>query len=275
MKTSKEVVNIITKWYEELNFPKKYDEEFYKALETIYVDENAKVSEYDLFCPDGKKNLLHYLYFCEDLKKRYEEKGIPDEILYDTLHDIVIWTNTWSDLKGELYLGELDFLQVHFRMDLFKIGRLEFTKSQSWKSVPSKNIQKGTPVSGIHIPATGEPLTQEACIESIKRAKDFFATYYPEFKYEHMVCYSWLLSDDLTRFFKPDSNIVRFGELFDLIDTKEEDSILSFIIGWKKKRDDVKNMEFTTRVQNEIKKAVLNDEKFYVGYGVVKDEYLK
>lgn len=274
MKTLPEVKKIISKWYSELNFPQKYDEEFYKALDTIYVDENAKVSEYDLFCPDGKKNLLYFLYFCEDLKKRYEEKNIPQDILYDTLHDIVIWTNVWSDLKGELYLGELDFLQVHFRMDLFKIGRLEFTKSQSWKNVPSKNIQKGTNVSGIHIPATG-PMTKEACIDSIKRAKEFFATYYPEFEYEHMVCYSWLLSDDLTRFFKPDSNIVKFGELFDLIDTKEEDSILSFIIGWKKKREDVKNMEFTTRVQNEIKQAVLNDEKFYVGYGVVKDEYLK
>ena len=275
MKTSQEVKEIIKKWYKELSFPEKYDNEFYEALETIYVDENAKSSEYDLFCTDGKKNLLHYLYFCEDLKQRYEEKGIPSDILYDTLHDVVIWTNTWSDLKGELYLGELDFLQVPFRMDLFKIGRLEFTKSQSWKNVPSKNIQKGTNVSGIHIPATGEPLAKDACIESIKRAKEFFKKFYPEFEYEHMVCYSWLLSDDLTRFFKPDSNIVRFGELFDLISVDERDSIISFIIGWKKTREDVKNMEFTSRVQNEIKQAVLNDERFHVGYGVIKDEYMK
>lgn len=274
MKTLKEVVKIITKWYEKLDFPKKYDEEFYNSLDTIYVDENAKVSEYDLFCPDGKKNLLYFLYFCEDLKKRYEEKNIPEDIFYDTLHDVVIWTNVWSDLKGELYLGQLDFLQIHFRMDLFKIGRLEFAKSQSWKSVPSKNIEKGSNVVDVHIPATG-PMKQEACIDSIKRAKEFLETFYPEFKYERMVCYSWLLSDDLTRFFKPDSNIVKFGELFDLIDTEEKDSIIGYVIGWQKKREDVKNMEFDSRVQNEIKQAILNDEKFYVGYGVLKDEYLK
>lgn len=273
MKTSAEVVALITKWYNELAFPLKYDDEFYGALETIYVDKNAKSSEYDIREEDGKKNFLHYLYFCEELKARYEQKGIPLKYLYDKLQDLPRWTVTWSDIKGELYLGELDWVQCLFRMSLLKVGRLQYNMTKAIMNVREKGIQKGDNILAIHIPADG-PLMVDDCIESIKTAGAFFRKYYPEFDYTYMDCSSWLLSDGLKDMLKSDSNILKFQGLFDVIDKCETDAIIKYVIGWRIDREAVKEMQFDSRLKNEVKTRVLAGEKFYAGYGVVKDKYM-
>ena len=68
------VRTIIEKWYKKIGFDPCYDEEFYQALDTIPVEEGARVEEYDLTCQDGKRNFLYFLYFCEDLERRYIER---------------------------------------------------------------------------------------------------------------------------------------------------------------------------------------------------------
>lgn len=272
MKTSPKVREIIVKWYNELQFPHKYDAEFYEILDKIYVDENSNYADYDVNDEDGQKNFLHYLYFCEDLKRRYMEKGIPLKYLYDNLEDMPIWLDIWSDIKGGLYLGELGWFRCIFRMALYKVGRLQFKIGESYKDVPEVNLSKGDNVLDIHIPARG-PLTQEECIVSLRAAKKFFKTYFPEFEYEHLMCYSWLLGDNLEGMLKPDSNIMKFKSLFNVHSQKESDGIISFAIGWKKTREEVKKMEFSQRFQNEIKNRVLREEKFYAGFGTIKDTF--
>ncbi|MBR6729542.1 MAG: hypothetical protein IKL80_05200 [Clostridia bacterium] len=273
MKTSQKVREIIEKWYHELQFPSKYDAEFYEALDTIYVSEYSNYAKYDVNDEDGKKNFLHYLYFCEDLKKRYMAKGIPLTYLYDNLEDMPVWLDTWSDIKGELYLGELGWFRCIFRMALYKVGRLQFKIGESYKEVPEVNLHKGDNVLDIHIPARGA-LSEEECLASLRKAGKFFATYFPEFSYEHMMCYSWLLGDNLEGMLKPDSNILKFKALFDVHSQKESDGIISFAIGWKKTREDVKKMEFSSRFQNEIKSRVLAGEPFYAGFGTIKKSIL-
>ena len=232
MKTSEKVQNIIRKWYEKISFDSKYDDAFNEALENIYVDENAKSDDYDVNETDGKKNFLYFLYFCEELKNKYEEKSIPLRYLFDNLQDIPRWLETWSNIKGELYLGELTWLRWHFKPALFKIGRLQYFMYTSFDDVPGKNIKNGDNILAMHIPADG-PLLEEKCIESIKEAKSFFAKYYPEFKYNHITCHSWLLGDTVDLLMKKDSNIVKFKKLFDLYAQNESDDILSYIIGWQ------------------------------------------
>lgn len=76
---------IVEKWYKKIGFDTRYDKEFYDSLEKISVDASARVEDYDLECQDGKKNLLYFLYFCDELERKYIEKGIPLELLYDDL----------------------------------------------------------------------------------------------------------------------------------------------------------------------------------------------
>lgn len=273
MKTNSSVKEIIIKWYMEIGFPAKYDAEFYDALDSIYVDEASNYADYDVNDEDGKKNFLHYLYFCEDLKRRYMEKGIPLKYLYDNLEDMPVWLDIWSDLKGGLYLGELGWFRCIFRMALYKVGRLQYKIGESYRDVPEVNLHKGDNVLDMHIPARG-PLTHEECVVSLREARRFFKKYFPEFEYEHMMCYSWLLGDNLEAMLKPGSNILEFKALFDVHSQKESDGIIHYVIGWKKEREDVIRGEYTGRLQNEVKNRVLNDEKFYAGFGTIKKDYL-
>ncbi|MBQ2881672.1 MAG: hypothetical protein IJE40_05340, partial [Clostridia bacterium] len=81
MERNNQAVEIIEKWYKKIGFPRHYDKEFYEALKTITVDTSICVEEYNLKETDGKKNFLYFLYFCEDLERRYKEKGIGEDIL--------------------------------------------------------------------------------------------------------------------------------------------------------------------------------------------------
>ena len=84
------VKTIIEKWYKLLEFPFEFDGEFYSILNSYKIDENSDIKSYDKSCKDGKKNLLSALYFCESTANSLLEKGVPFEIIVETLKDIVI-----------------------------------------------------------------------------------------------------------------------------------------------------------------------------------------
>ena len=170
---------IIESWYKALNFPKKYDAEFYDALNTITIPENLTIDTYDVEEQDGKRNFLAYLYFCEALKKQYASLGISESVLLDTVYDIRRWLDTWRMGIGELYLGELLWLSFHMRGTLFHLGTLQFAMGKAHYDCPEKGLAKGDPVIEVHIPA-GTDLSKEAVDASFATAKAFFAEHFPK-----------------------------------------------------------------------------------------------
>ena len=220
---------IIEKWYKKLNFPQEFDSEFYSALTNPNVAES--IDDYDVNCQDGIKNLLSFLYFCEKTERLYKEKGISDEILADTLNDIVLWAKVWSKIKGGLYLGELAWLKRHLEGRLFKLGRLQFEMNSARADASDYGIKKGDNIIAIHIPRNGR-LDKKLVDDSINNAKLFFARYFPEYKYSYMTCHSWLLDESLKKYLSPDSNILSFADRFDNVAYDEKNDIMRFIFGW-------------------------------------------
>ena len=53
---------IVEKWYKELEFDKKYDEEFYDILEKYEIDEGAVIDGYSPEKYSDEENVLNYLY---------------------------------------------------------------------------------------------------------------------------------------------------------------------------------------------------------------------
>jgi len=257
----------IENWYRRLKFPAEYDEAFYRALEETEVPADASVDTYDLSCQDGKRNLIFFLYFCEKLKQRYEEKGIPEEILMDTLSDLVVWTKTWSDLKGELYLGELGWLCNHLKMRLFKLGRLQYACGSLHHDIPFKGLQKGQKVIEIHIPAVGS-FKKGELKDSIEKAKDFYAEYYPEFEYTHFTCHSWLLDPTLKTLLKPGSGILEFQSLFEHVLDDESDAILRYVFRWGCTREEIDNLVCTSSFSERVKAYTKAGGKFYETLGI-------
>lgn len=264
------VSEIIKYYYQKLSFPNLFDEEFYNALDKIEISDTTAIKEYDKSCEDGKKNFLSYLYMCDALKKRYDEKGIPEEVFWDTLHDLVIWTATWSDIKGGLYLGELGWLACHMDMQLFKLGRLQFKAGKCGHDIPERGLKKGDNIIEVHIPEGGS-LDPEQCRKSIEYAKEFYAKYFPEFEFEHFTCHSWLMDDVLLELLPKESKIIQFKNMFDVCHPKEDDAILRYVFKWNTTRYTVKNAVAESSFAKKVKEYVKADKKFHVSYGVLKN----
>ncbi len=261
---------VAEKWYKALAFPGYFDEEFYSALKTVPVSDAVTVE--DFACgTDGKRNLITALWLCEELSRRYEEKGIPLEYLFDTLSDIVIWTKTWSEIKGELYLGENAWLARHLDMKLIKVGRLQYCMAGSEHDVEKYGIKKDDNVLEVHIPATG-PLNADECRDSLEEGKAFFARYFPEFSYKYRTCHSWLLDPTLCEHLKPDSNILKFQEFFDIAETEQSDDIIKYVFSWDTRRYNLKQKVAEGSLEKTVKAHISRGGNFYCGIGVIKEK---
>ncbi len=262
--------SIIEFWYKKLNFPPRYDEEFYCALNEIELPDDSTLENYDLKCEDGKRNLLSFLYFCEELKHRYEEKGIGEDVLLDTLSDLVVWTEVWSELKGELWLGELHWLSFHLGMRLFKLGRLQFCLGNAKHDVPAHNLAKGDPVVEVHIQAVG-PLKREDCLESVARARAFFTQYYPDHTYRCFTCHSWLMDKKLDEILSADSNIIRFRDMFDIVHEQPSDAILKYVFKWNTTVESLADTPASSGFAQRVKDRRLAGEMFNESFGIWKE----
>lgn len=259
---------IIEKWYQKLNFPREFDDQFRHYLDTVPIRPGFTIEDYDLDCPDGRRNLLSFLYLCEGLEAQYREKGIGEEILLDTLRDIVIWTRNWTQVKGELCLFELAWLARILRMKLFTLGRLQFYMAPCRADLPTYGIHQGDPVMELHIPRGGK-LDPEAVEDSFVRADAFFAKFYPEYSYPVYTCASWLLDAGLRAYLPEHSNILAFARRFDVVGAREEDAILRFVFQWDTDREKLPGLTCPTEFARVIKEAALGGAKFYVAMGVI------
>lgn len=260
--------DIIIKWYRKLHFPAQFDRDFETMVETVDIPEDTCIETYDLDCPDGQKNLLSFLYMCEAVEQRYARLGIGEDILLDTLQDIVRWTENWSLVKGCLCLYELPWLERIMGVRLFKVGRLQFYMAPARESVPSHGICKGDNVVELHIPR-GEKLSPEAVTASMERGKVFLQTYFPDFTYDYFTCISWLLDETLQQYLPEDSNIIRFGNLFDRVFSQESDILIRFLFRWDTTVETLPQMICKTKLHEAIQKAVLDGVKFHVTAGII------
>ncbi len=73
----------------------------------------------------------------------------------------------------------------------------------------------GDPMLNVHIPAAA-PLEGELTTRSFDMAREFFAKYFPLFKFKGFQCGSWLLDSSLPNFIPETSNIVQFQRNFTL-----------------------------------------------------------
>ena len=257
-----EVQKIIEKWYWKLGFPEKYNEEFYQILEEIPIDASLRVDDADIWSPYGKENLLQYLYFTEQLHKQYQEKGIPDSIFIHTMQDIVNWTKTWSDVRGELWLEETQWLHRHFHMQLFALGRLQFFICSLWADIPEWGMAKGDTLIEVHIPAEG-PLKYEDCLASFRMANVFFPKYFPDHPYQDYFCDSWLLDDSLKDYLRPDTNIMKFQSLSVPISKRPNNEILHCIFPKDTTEENLAAAVPTSSFAAKVKETVLHGGRFY------------
>ncbi len=264
--------SIITKWYKALGFPEEYDADFFSMLDKAEL-KPCSVSEYTVLEGEDSSltNLFMILYLCEELSQKYKERGIPEAILMDTLDQIVFWSGVHYGHFGKVGVDEPNWLMNHLSFKLFKLGRLQFCMNGSYRDMEPIGIKQGDPLVEIHIP-TGGPLSPEAVDESLGMAKEFIEKYFPEFKYSYFICCSWLLSEQLREMLPENSNMVRFGKKFKLIDHEKTDVILRFVFNWYATRESLDSFPAKSSLHTAIKKRVAEGGDFYSALGYIKKQ---
>ena len=232
----------------------------------IYPSENLanKVEEY---IKANRKKIGFYLYFCEKnhweftlkldpmmklslvyaslprVYDGYQEKGISDEIFYDTMSDIKIWIDDHKARTNEDGLYELNWIMFHMNMNIFKIGRLQYQKFIWYFKTPYNNhgvkIKRGDKFINMHIPR-GAKLDYDECVKSLDMAKEFFQEYFPEFPNDKYACHSWLLYSGNKNFMSENSNVLKFASLYEIIEESEDpESAYLWIYGKKYKNPEL------------------------------------
>lgn len=216
-------------------FNKIYGDENLTEILAEYTAKHKRVLGFYTFL-GGKRNWLPTLKrnpffklcvafaFLPETKKRYDEKGISEKIFFDTMDDLRIWIDDYFEHAGEYGLDEFNWLFLHFNLDIFKLGRLQFQKSKYFSaSSYRKNgleIKPGGKVLFLHIPR-GEPLDIGECRKSLKLAESFFEEYYPDYRTDCYACDSWLLYPGNENYMSRDGNILKFASYFDIISERE------------------------------------------------------
>ena len=221
-------------------------------------------------CLKGKSKMMRLaviLFLAVRAKGKYAEKGISDEIYYDTMSDIRIWCEKNSD-KG---LENYGWLQNHVKLELFRIGRLQFqlyeckNKTLNYNKLP---FSYGDNLINIHIPE-GERLSREKCIESLEKADEFFAAFYPGYSYDYYFCESWLLFEGNRDFMAENSNIVSFMSLFTIsYSLKIDAQTIERVFG--KRRLFKRNYPEKTDLQRRTKAYILSGNRPGIGVGFIR-----
>ena len=217
-------------------------------------------------CDDLTRLAICLNYAKEVTEKEYDNKGIPREIFIDTMKDIALWCEN----NGGNGLRNYKWILNHLKCELFRIGRLQFQLCKSENDTLEYDFLPfdfGDNIVCVHIPQ-GERLDYTECLKSITKAKLFLLSYFPEFEYEYYFCESWLLYRENQLFMKPDSNILQFQLLFDIVFSVPDDrQAIERIFG---KRRLIKALyPENTSLQLSAKRFMQGGGKLGMGIGII------
>ncbi|SDT82531.1 hypothetical protein SAMN05216371_7320 [Streptomyces sp. TLI_053] len=180
--------------------------------------------------------------------------GIPAEVTASTLADLgrQLAVSRW---RGRAGLGNARWLTLHFRGELFQLGRLQFQRTRlrggdspaartpdaSAVLAADAEAARAAGVEGwslqLHIPDHCGPLSPAACDRALERARAFFPRHFPGEPYRGCHIFSWLLDPQLADHLPAESNIIRFQRRFSPLErpdrppVPEDTNPLKFVFG--------------------------------------------
>lgn len=167
----------------------------------------------------------------------YREKGAPDRIIFDTFRDVSLRAGLYHGRTGKVGISRGDVVWFRHIMSagIFKIGALQY---QPFKMVyldeetigepymvfspeQKASLPSGVPVINCHI-QRGADFDPERVDRSLRDARAFFQTAFPERRFQAFLCYSWLLYPKMVERLPSRSNIRRFADRFTVISSCDD-----------------------------------------------------
>lgn len=228
-----------------------------EALKNLEESKSALAELRETFAPDNKnvKMLSCMLKCAVEQYEVYREKGIRDEIFVETMKCFSRFSKECLERTGVYAFDREWWTSRQIGMLLFRIGELEYELES----------HEGKPCVSVHIPSDAK-ISEEKCDESLKKAKEFFAGYYPEYKDADYLCDSWLLSPALKELLPETSNILKFQSRFDVAKVDMDNTDFT---QWVFETYEYKPEAFpeNTSLQKSMKKYVLDGGKIGWAFG--------
>ena len=199
------------------------------------------------------------------IRSWHQTRGIPDAISSDTLADLGRHIRLYRLRQGCTGFDTQHWIGLHFRAELFALGRLQFNAYRLRTGIAGPlfwygeaaidklgpGFRPGDAALGVHIPDAG-PMTPEACAASFQAAKPFFARYFPDHDPRIATCTSWLMDDQLLEYLEPTSNVVRFQQRFELVPGARDDDEQTLRFVFRRVPRDLAEVVPSTRLEHAI-----------------------
>ncbi len=181
-----------------------------------------------LYLHEYTTELLIFICMSRRLQTVYKEKGLDDEIFYNSMLDLKYKLEECKLVKGIVGSFVAMWFCGFFDLTRFALGRLQFETVDFGHRYEKDGVvlTPATRVINVHIPRTGTPLDEAECDAAFARAKLFFAKQTGEVC--AFVCHSWLLYPEHEHMLSHRSNVYQFMKRFDI-----------FHAGTSKQREDL------------------------------------
>jgi len=259
----------IKKWFDCLDFPQEFREEFYREIIEKKIGLSEKLTVNELAeRKDFRLNLVYCLAECEKTFERFLTKGIPEQYFWANAREIVVEVIQCRQNYGVVGIDDIRWVDLFLRCErIFRIGCLNFDMEIAGEhGCEGGDIRKDDAVVLVHIPSDGR-LVREQCLQSFRDAENFLAKYFPEFTYKCFVCGSWLLDDGLGTFLDEKSNILAFQKLFTVYKKEESRSLLRYVFSRTATPENIREFQAKSSLQRMLRDYILEGGKTYEGFG--------
>lgn len=200
-------------------------------------------------------SLLFLVCASAKLREKYTEAGYSDELYWNTILDLKTKALECQKVYGVWGVFVAFWYPIFFRMDLFRLGRLQFERSTFHGKMPvtvdGVTVFPGQPVYSVHIPS-GLPLISAQCEESYRMAHSFFLS---ELRGKPLICQcdSWLLYPENPKIFTKADNLLAFWHTWYIYSSAEDPKGLNLWRVFGKGLDvGVENLPRNTSMQRDL-----------------------
>lgn len=209
---------------------------------------------------DNLRMLACNLEAARRVHDRYAEKGISDQVYFDTMKCFPRFLAECKRNTGKVCFDRGWWTYRQLSMELFRIGELEY-EFVEWQ---------GKKALSIHIPSDAH-FSKELVGESLYEARAFYAKHYPEYEDADYICDTWLLAPALREFLHPESNILEFQARFELLNVNEDATDYLVWLFGARSDTPLKELKEDTSLQKAVKTHVLNGGKIGVAFGIIRN----
>ena len=155
------------------------------------------------------------------LRVRLAQLGVSKKSISLTVADFTYKIKECEEMYGIVGIDVWSWYTKFFSLRIVAFGRLQFEVREYSGGTYKKGekvLKNGDTALSVHIPRNGEPLDEKLCNRAYKEAKAFFCKLLGVEDIAFM-CISWLLYEKNREFLPPTSNIVKFMNRYDIVET--------------------------------------------------------